>query len=152
MCEDRKQSTGQWASWIDDPDPPEEPMTDEQLTAFVKGIKELLSDPNRKEPVDPFPQPPAKTLEHILEDMRKHQINMLMRDYPTMTRARAMELVELDFPYRTLDYRPAPQRPVILPPPTKTSDQIREELVSELMSDDPQLTREEAEKEVDAVF
>jgi hypothetical protein len=38
------------------------------------------------------------------------------------------------------------------PPPVKTTEQIREELVSELMSDDPQLTREEAEKEVDAVF
>jgi hypothetical protein len=31
MCEDRRRSPGQWAPWIDDPDPPEEPLTPEQM-------------------------------------------------------------------------------------------------------------------------
>jgi hypothetical protein len=31
---------GAWAPWITDPDPPEEPMTEEQLKAFGKAAKE----------------------------------------------------------------------------------------------------------------
>jgi hypothetical protein len=38
------------------------------------------------------------------------------------------------------------------PPPVKTTEQMFEELISELMRDDPQLTREEAEKHLDGFF
>ena len=64
----------------------------EQFKAFVEGIKELMADPNRKEPVDPFRQPlyppPARSLEEVREGMRQHQIKVLMRDFPTMSPAR----------------------------------------------------------------
>ena len=60
-----------------------------------------MADPNRKEPVDPFQQPlyppPARSLEEALQGMRQHQINVLMRDFPTMSRERATELVNASF-------------------------------------------------------
>jgi hypothetical protein len=65
-------------------------MTPEQLKAFGKAAKELMSDPNRKDPVDPFRQPlypvPARSLEEVHEGMRKHRIKVMMLEYPTMTR------------------------------------------------------------------
>jgi hypothetical protein len=56
-------------------------MTPEQLKAFGRAAKELMSDPNRKDPVDPFRQPlypaPARSLEEVHEGMRKHRIKAI---------------------------------------------------------------------------
>jgi hypothetical protein len=131
-------------------------MTPEQLKAFGKAAKELMSDPNRKDPVDPFRQPlypaPARSLEEVHEGMRKHRIKVMMLEYPTMTRARAAELVALDLPDRTPKPLPVPQRPVIPPPPMKSLDQEFEEIVNNLMHCHPTLTREEAEDHVENFF
>jgi hypothetical protein len=148
MCNDMTRSVGpgQWAPWITDPDPPEEPMTPEQLAAFSKGIKELMSDPNRKEPVDPFAQPPypppARSLEEVREGMRQHRIKVLMLEYPTMSRERAAELVELDFPDRT-----AP--PVAKPRHMMTPEEENEDLLNSILRNNPLLTREEAQWWID---
>ena len=142
MCEDRRRSPGQWAPWIDDPDPPMEPMTDEQLTRAAKGIKELMSDPNRKEPpFAPYP-PPARSLEEVREGMRQHRIKVLMLEYPTMSRARAAELVELDFPDRA-----AP--PVAKPRHMMTPEEENEDLLNSILRNNPLLTREEAQWWID---
>jgi hypothetical protein len=87
MYEDRRRSPGQWAPWIEDPDPPMEPMTREQSKAAAAAAKAYM---------DAHPEP----------------------------------------------------APLSTSPPTKTSDQIREELISELMQD-KQFTREKAEKHLD---
>ncbi len=39
---------GQYAPWISDPDPPEKPMSDEQLEKFGKGVKALLQKHSTK--------------------------------------------------------------------------------------------------------
>jgi hypothetical protein len=65
-----KRSPGQWAPWISDPDPPEEPMTPEQSKAAQ--IREKLID----------------------EMLREEVINELLRDHPTLTREEAEEEVD----------------------------------------------------------
>jgi hypothetical protein len=50
----------------------------------------------------------------------------------------------------SLDYRPAPRRPVILRPWTAEDvERVREEVIEDLMRAHPTLTREEAEKALD---
>ena len=98
MGENMKRSPAQWAPWISDPDPPEEPMTPEQSKTAAKSIKELMADPNRQEPVDPA-QPPPKTTEQMREEVinklfREEVINELLRDHPTLTREKAEEEVD----------------------------------------------------------
>ena len=39
MGEDTKPSPGQWPPWINDPDLPAPPMTEEQITAFANVAK-----------------------------------------------------------------------------------------------------------------
>jgi hypothetical protein len=77
-------SPGQWAPWISDPDPPEEPMTEEQMTAFAKATKDLVP----VVPASPSSNPPAKTAEDY-ERMREQVINDLLRAHPTLTREEA---------------------------------------------------------------
>lgn len=38
----RSVGPGQWAPWISDPDPPEEPMTDEQSKAAARATRDLV--------------------------------------------------------------------------------------------------------------
>jgi hypothetical protein len=70
MDENMKLSPVQWAPWISDPDPPEEPMTPEQSKAAQ--IREKLID----------------------EMLREEVINELLRDHPTLTREEAEEEVD----------------------------------------------------------
>ena len=49
MESQRKRSPGQWAPWIDDPDPPEEPMSDEQLEKLAEGAKAFLERKRRQQ-------------------------------------------------------------------------------------------------------
>jgi hypothetical protein len=79
MREDRRRSPGQWAPWIDDPDPPEEPMTQEAMDRAAEATKRRMADPNRQEPVDPLDQPPEETPEQtreviIADLMRRKQL------------------------------------------------------------------------------
>jgi hypothetical protein len=67
-----KRSSGQWAPWISDPDPSEDPAQ---------------------------PQPPTKPTEQMHEEMinklfREKVINELLRDHPTLTREEAEEEVD----------------------------------------------------------
>jgi hypothetical protein len=69
---DMKRSPGQWAPWISDPDPSEDPAQ---------------------------PQPPTKPTEQMHEEMinklfREKVINELLRDHPTLTREKAEEEVD----------------------------------------------------------
>jgi len=81
MREDRRRSPGQWAPWISDPDPPEPPMTEEQMAAAAKATRDLV-------PLGPEPSsssPPAQTLEQIREEL----IAELMKEHPQLSRAQA---------------------------------------------------------------
>jgi hypothetical protein len=49
MESERKPSPGQWAPWIDDPDPPEEPMSDEQLEKLAEEAKAFLERKRRQQ-------------------------------------------------------------------------------------------------------
>jgi hypothetical protein len=63
MYEDRRRSPGQWAPWIDDPDPPMEPMTREQSKAAAAAAKAYMDahpEPNSS-------SPPVKTTEQMHE-------------------------------------------------------------------------------------
>jgi hypothetical protein len=155
MSDDMARSVGpgQWAPWIEDPDPPEEPMTPEQSKKAAEGVAKLMSDPNRKEPpfAQPLYPPPARSLEEVREGMRQHRIKVLMLEYPGMSRERAAEMVALDLPNRTSKPLPAPQRPVIPPPPAKTLDQMHEAVIQDLMRNKG-LSREEAEDAAENFF
>jgi hypothetical protein len=63
MYEDRRRSPGQWAPWIEDPDPPMEPMTREQSKAAAAAAKAYMDahpEPNSS-------SPPTKTLDQMHE-------------------------------------------------------------------------------------
>jgi hypothetical protein len=148
MSEDRNRSVGpgQWAPWITDPDPDEEPMTPEEMKRAAEGVAKLMLDPNRKEPVDPFRQPlyppPARSLEEALQGMRNHRIKVLMRDYPAMTRERAAELVALDLPVRAAPPVPKPRHMM-------TPEEENEDLLNSILRNNPLLTRDEAQWWID---
>jgi hypothetical protein len=57
MESERKPSPGQWAPWIDDPDPPEAPMSEEQSRKAAKGALALL---RRKRPEERSNKPDAE--------------------------------------------------------------------------------------------
>jgi hypothetical protein len=91
MGEDRNRSVGpgQWAPWISDPDPPEPPMTEEQMTAAAKATKDLVP----QVPASPSSKTPPKTAEDY-ERMREQVINDLLRAHPTLTREEAEKHLE----------------------------------------------------------
>ena len=49
MESQRKRSPGQSAPWIDDPDPPEEPMLDEQVEKLAEEAKAFLERKRRQQ-------------------------------------------------------------------------------------------------------
>jgi hypothetical protein len=88
MGEELKRSVGpgQWAPWISDPDPPEEPMTEERMTAAAKAF--MAAHP---EPAPPSSNPPAKTPEQENEEL----LNDILRNHPNLTREEAQEQIDL---------------------------------------------------------
>jgi hypothetical protein len=150
MCDDSNRSVGpgQWAPWISDPDPPEPPMTDEQMTAAARAVKDLVL----RVPARSSSNPPPKTLEQIRADLRQHRIKVLMRDYPGMTRARATELVELDFPVRVPEPPPPAKRPrnPLGAWTAEDVEEMREEVIAQHLRDHPNMTRKEVEDEMEA--
>ena len=87
MCEDRRRSPGQWAPWISDPDPPEPPMTDEQMTAAAKATKDLV--PQGPEPSSS--SQPAQTS----EERRAELLADVLRNHPNLTPEEANEMLDL---------------------------------------------------------
>jgi hypothetical protein len=82
MYEDRRRSPGQRAPWIDDPDPPMEPMTREQSKAAAAAAKAYMDahPSDRARPADNSSSPPMKTLDQMHEAviqglMRNHQLS-----------------------------------------------------------------------------
>jgi hypothetical protein len=55
-------SPGGWAPWISDPDPPEEPWTEEQSKVFARKSRELM-DRIRREEAEAAKQAPAPSSE-----------------------------------------------------------------------------------------
>ena len=45
-----KNSPGQWAPWIWDPDLPQKPMTEAQMKRFVEGVGRLLEKAHKEDP------------------------------------------------------------------------------------------------------
>ena len=79
-------AVGQWAPWISDPDPPEEPMTPEQSKAAAKATKDLV------------PQGPTSgRTEEELSRMRLELIEELLRDHPGMSRDEATARIDAFF-------------------------------------------------------
>ena len=78
MSEDRRRSPGQWAPWISDPDPPEEPMTREQIKAASKDLIERAE----------------KTGEQKHDQLRKELVEDLLQARPQLTRDEAKKLID----------------------------------------------------------
>ena len=81
MSEDRRRSPGQWAPWISDPDPPEEPMTREQIKAASAASKDLIE---RAE----------KTGEQKHDQLRKELVEDLLQARPQLTPEEAKKLID----------------------------------------------------------
>jgi hypothetical protein len=88
MSEELKRSVGpgQWAPWISDPDPPEEPMTPEQSKAAAKATKDLV------------PQVPARSSsnppEQEDEEMGERILANVLRNHPDLTREEAQKMLD----------------------------------------------------------
>jgi hypothetical protein len=95
VCEDRRRSPGQWAPWIDDPDPPEPPMTDEQMTAFAKAVKELMAERAVESSSSPSDQAPLGRATKTPEQENEELLNDILRNHPNLTREEAQEQIDL---------------------------------------------------------
>jgi hypothetical protein len=86
------QSPGQWAPWISDPDPPEEPMTPEQSKAAALATRDLVPVPapsDRARPTDTSSNRQGQTSQEIYDEI----LETVLRNNPSLTREEAQAML-----------------------------------------------------------